>query len=172
LSQRISIACSMILVAAGCSSQPPNNPETARPIKTMIVAGGEEPHVRFFPGMLEASKKVELAFQVSGLLVQFPVKEGQRVAKGEVIGQLRQDEFQARLKSLQGQLDQARAALRALQAGERPEQQLALEAQVRAADARSWQNLTGHRGCNSRSISKRSHNGPIRQPKPFKSEWP
>jgi RND family efflux transporter MFP subunit len=86
--------------------------------------------------MLEASKKVELAFQVSGLLVKFPVKEGQRVAKGEVIGQLRQDEFQARLKSLQGQLDQARAALRALHAGERPEQQLALEAQVRAADAR------------------------------------
>jgi RND family efflux transporter MFP subunit len=53
-----------------------------------------------------------------------------------VIAQLRQDEFQARLKALQGQLDQARAGLRALRSGERPEQQLRLESQVRAAEAR------------------------------------
>ena len=71
-----------------------------------------------------------------GLLVKLPVKEGQKVAKGEVIAQLRQDEFQARLKTLQGQLDQARAALQALRAGERPEERLRLEAQVRAAEAR------------------------------------
>ena len=67
---------------------------------------------------------------------KLPVKEGQKVAKGEVIAELRQDEFQARLKALQGQLDQARAALRGLQAGERPEQQRRLEAQVRARRAR------------------------------------
>jgi RND family efflux transporter MFP subunit len=53
-----------------------------------------------------------------------------------VIAQLRQDEFQARLKTLQGQLDQARAALRALQAGERPEQRMRLEAAVRAAEVK------------------------------------
>jgi multidrug efflux pump subunit AcrA (membrane-fusion protein) len=58
-----------------------------------------------FPGKAEASKKVELAFQVSGLLVKLPVKEGQKVTKGELIAQLRQDEFQARLKALQGQLE-------------------------------------------------------------------
>jgi RND family efflux transporter MFP subunit len=102
----------------------------------MVVSAGGEPHVRSFPGKVEASKKVELAFQVPGVLVKLPVKEGQRIAKGEVIAQLRQSEFQARLKTLQGQLDQARAALRALQSGERPEQRLRLEAQVRAADAK------------------------------------
>ena len=102
----------------------------------MTVAAGGRTHVRFFPGRVEASKKVELAFQVSGLLVSLPVKEGQRVAKGEVIAQLRQDDFQARLKVAQSQLDQARAALRAIQSGERPEQQRRLEAAVRAAEAR------------------------------------
>ena len=71
-----------------------------------------------------------------GLLVQLPIKEGQKIAKGELIGQLRQDEFQARLTTLQGQLDQARATLRALQAGERPEERLRRESQVRAAEAR------------------------------------
>jgi membrane fusion protein, multidrug efflux system len=53
-----------------------------------------------------------------------------------VIAQLRQGEFLARLKALQGQLDQARAILRALQAGDRPAQRLRLEAQVRAAEAK------------------------------------
>jgi RND family efflux transporter MFP subunit len=102
----------------------------------MVVAAGAETHVRSFPGKVEASRAAELAFQVAGLLVNIPVKEGQRVAKGELIAQLRQDEFQAGLKVLQGQLDQARAALGALLSGERPEQRLRLESQVRAAEAR------------------------------------
>jgi RND family efflux transporter MFP subunit len=130
----------IIFLAAGCSSQSPPPSDAARPIKTLVVAAGEETHVRSFPGKVEASKKAELAFQVSGLLVRLgekegQLKEGQHVAKGELIAQLRQDEFKARLKALQGQLDQARAALRALQLGERPEQIRRLEAQVRAAES-------------------------------------
>src|SRR5262249_12770948 len=132
----VPFALSVALLAAGCSSNAPTRSEAARPIKTMVVTAGGGTHVRSFPGKVEASKKAELAFQVPGLLVKLPVKEGQRVAKGEVIAQLRADEFQARLKALQGQLDQARAALRALQSGERPEQQQRLEAQVRAAAAK------------------------------------
>jgi RND family efflux transporter MFP subunit len=123
-------------LAAGCSSQVPPPSEAARPVKTMVVTAGAETHMRTFPGKVEASKRAELAFQVSGLLTQLPVKEGQKVAKGDLIGQLRQDEFQARLKTLQAQLDQARAALRALQAGERPEERARREAQVRAAEAK------------------------------------
>jgi RND family efflux transporter MFP subunit len=129
------IALPILLGVIGCSSNPPAGTEAARPVRTMVVAAGGEPHVRSFPGKVEASKRVELAFQVSGLLAKLPIKEGQKVATGEMIAQLRQDEFQARLKALQGQLDQARAILRALQAGERPEQRLRLEAQVRAAAA-------------------------------------
>src|SRR5262249_27202283 len=68
--------------------------------------------------------------------VKLPVREGQRVAKGEVIAQLREDEFRARLKALQGDLEKARASLKALQAGERPEETLRREAQVRAAQAK------------------------------------
>jgi multidrug efflux pump subunit AcrA (membrane-fusion protein) len=52
----------------------------------MVVAAGEEPHVRSFSGKVEASRAVELAFQVPGLLIKLPVKEGQKVSRGEVIG--------------------------------------------------------------------------------------
>jgi RND family efflux transporter MFP subunit len=107
-----------------------------RPVKTIVVTAGEEAQVRTFPGKVEASKKAELAFQVSGVIVELPVKEGQQIKKGDLIAQLRQDEFRARLQALQGDLDRARAALQALRAGERPEERLRREAQVRAAEAK------------------------------------
>ena len=132
----LGLSVSIVFLAPGCSPQHSARSDAPRPVKTMVVAAGAESHVRSFPGKVEASKKVELAFQVPGLLVKLPVKEGLKVAHGDVIAQLREDEFKARLKTLQGQLDQARAGLRALQAGERPEQQRRLEAQVRAAEAK------------------------------------
>jgi RND family efflux transporter MFP subunit len=101
----------------------------------MVVFAGGDTHDRTFPGKVEASQQVELAFQVPGLLASLPIREGQKVVKGEVIAQLRQNEFQARLDSLKGQLDRARADLQALRAGARPEEKLRLEAQLRSADA-------------------------------------
>ncbi|QDU31762.1 Multidrug resistance protein MdtA precursor [Anatilimnocola aggregata] len=126
----------LLLAAAGCSGAKTSSPEQVRPVKTLVVVAGEATNTRAFPGKVDAANRVQLAFQVPGLLVKLPVKEGQKVAKGEVIAQLRQDEFEARLKTLQSQLDQSRAALRALLAGDRPEERLRREADVRAAEAR------------------------------------
>ena len=126
----------LLLLAAGCSQAPPPEAAVVRPVKTTVVTAGGEARERLLPGTVEASRRVELAFQVSGVLVKLPVREGQKVATGELIAQLRQDEFEAALKGRQSQLDQARAALDALRAGERPEQQRRLEAGVRAAAAR------------------------------------
>src|SRR5262247_1249263 len=136
LSPSLPIALSMIYLAVGCSQQDTPRSEVVRPVKTMVVVAGDETRIRSFPGRVEGSKSVELAFQVPGLLVKLPVKEGQSVAKNDLIAQLRQDEFQARLQGVQGQLDQARAGLNALQQGERPEERLRREADVRAAEAR------------------------------------
>lgn len=139
----LSVGCAI----SGCSAPAVNNAEVIRPVKTMVVSAGEDSRERSFPGKVEASRRVELAFQVPGLLVKLPIKEGQKVEKDQVIGELRQDEFKARLKALQGQLDRARAALAALKAGERPEERLRREAQVRAAEARL---------ANTRAVAERS----------------
>ncbi len=124
-----------LLLALGCSEQA-SRPEVVRPVRTLVVAAGDEVQERIFPGRVDASKRAELAFLVPGVLVKLPVKEGQQVAKGEVIGELRMDEFEARLTALKGQLDRARAVLAAAQAGERPEERLRLESQLRSAAAR------------------------------------
>src|SRR5215472_19366541 len=126
------IAC----FTAGCSPQSPAQTEEVRPVKTMVVGAGDASYVRYFPGRVEAAKAVDLAFPVPGLITRLRVKEGQRVARGQMICQLRQDEFQARNQAARGQVDQGIAVLDALQLGERSEEQLRREAQLRAADAK------------------------------------
>src|SRR5262245_51625341 len=133
---RLLAVLSIIWLAVGCSRQEPTETKLVRPVKTMVVAAGDKPNVRSFPGKVEAAKSVDLAFQVPGLLIKEPGKEGERVAKGQAIAQLRQDEFQARMKTAQSQLDQARATLSALKSGERSEEQLRRESQLRAAEAK------------------------------------
>jgi len=124
------------VLMAGCSGRLEPAVDVVRPIKSLVLAVGEETRVRTFPGTAEAARRVELAFQVPGVLVELPVKEGREIKQGELIARLRTDEFEARLASLQGQLDQARAELTALRMGERPEERLRRESQVRAAQAR------------------------------------
>jgi len=132
----IAITLSGLWLLSGCAQPEPPAAAVIRPVKTTVVTAGGQPRERLLPGTVEASRRVELAFQVPGILAELPVREGQNVAKGELIARLRQDEFEAALKGRQSQLEQARAALDRLRAGERPEQRRRLEAQVRAAEAR------------------------------------
>lgn len=127
----LTVALSIACASATCSRSNSTRSQDVRPGKTMTVAAGNMLEVRTFAGRVDPSKQVELAFQVAGVLVNFPVKAGQKISKGQVIAQLRLAEFQARLETVQGQLDQARAALDALRLGESPEEQLQREAQER-----------------------------------------
>jgi len=111
----LQVALSIICFTVGCSSDHSKPPEESRPVKTMVVAAGDRPVVRSFAGRVEASKNADLAFQVSGVLISLPIREGERAAKGTTIAQLRQDEFQARLKTVQAQFDQARSQLQAVE---------------------------------------------------------
>src|SRR5262245_16191405 len=87
------------LFGTACSRQEPAAAQLIRPVKTIVVAPGGQPSFRVFPGKVEAGRKADLAFTVSGLLAKLPVKEGQHLAKGQIIAQLRPDEFQDRLRS-------------------------------------------------------------------------
>jgi len=135
-SPALMVALSMVYVVTGCARSDPSRSEKVHPGKTISVPAGNTVEVRTFAGRVDPSKEVELAFQVTGILVSLPVKEGQKVAKGQIIARLRPAEFRARLQAAQGQLDQARAALDALRLGERPEDQIQREAQEHVTAAR------------------------------------
>src|SRR5215468_6432963 len=105
------ICFSLLCLVSGCSRQAAPPKEVIRPVKTIVLTPGGELETRTFSGRAQAAREAELAFQVPGLLVRCPVREGQRVAKGELLAQLRQDEFETRKSALESQLEQGRVAL-------------------------------------------------------------
>ena len=154
----LGLPISLVLLAAGCRPKAPDQATPVRPVKLLVVSVGEDSAQRTFPGKVEASKQVELTFQVPGLLVSLPVREGQKVSRNDVIAQLRQEDFEARLAALRGQLDRARADFQAANAGARPEERQRLEAQVRSAEASLTNTRTefgrARQLLNSRTISR------------------
>lgn len=99
----------MMFSAAACEKEPPPQPTPVRPVKMLTIGGGSSGTVREYPGTISAAQQAELAFEVPGQMIEFPVNEGDRVAKGDVLGRLDARDYEARL-------DSARAVLRKAQA--------------------------------------------------------
>ncbi len=118
-----------------CSRRPAETEEVVRPVKTLTLGEAGTGIVRTFPGKVEAGQKVDLAFKVSGPLVELPVSEGQRVAEGTVLARIDRRDFETQVNSAEGALEQAQASLTAMRRGARPEDRRRLEAQRDAAKA-------------------------------------
>lgn len=87
----ISVALAFL---AGCSGGEVKEPELVRPAKLHVVKASSDRFDTSFPAIIEAGKSSLLTFQVGGLLQSFPVREGQRLRKGAVIGQLDRRRYQ------------------------------------------------------------------------------
>lgn len=68
--------------------------ETVRTVKSLLLGEVNLEATLVFPGKVEASEKADLGFLVSGQLVKFPIREGQFVEKGQLIGQLDPKDFE------------------------------------------------------------------------------
>ncbi|MEM7136700.1 MAG: efflux RND transporter periplasmic adaptor subunit [Myxococcota bacterium] len=88
-----------------------------RPIKIYRLGGAGGTAQPDYPGRIKSSKVVELAFEVAGRIVDWPVEEGQVVKKGEVLSRLDPRDYQA-------QAEAARARLRLAEAEYRRESKL------------------------------------------------
>jgi RND family efflux transporter MFP subunit len=74
-----------------------NEKETApviRPVKVMTVGAATSRQVRNFPGKVIASQRADLSFNVPGLLIEFPILEGDHVSKGDLLAKLDPETYQ------------------------------------------------------------------------------
>ena len=79
---------SVVLMVGGCGKKEVEEPAPAvRPVKVFSV-GGIESGKLTFPGTVEAGEKAAMSFRVPGRLIELPIKEGQDVEKGALIGRL------------------------------------------------------------------------------------
>ncbi|MFS1924804.1 efflux RND transporter periplasmic adaptor subunit [Vibrio breoganii] len=65
----------------------------SRPAKLITVSAGSDRFERVFPASTLAGDKAVLAFRVSGQVINLPIKTGQKVNKGDLLGLLNQEEY-------------------------------------------------------------------------------
>lgn len=82
-----------------------------RPIKSTVVGAYTDRPVLFFPGSVEADREVDLAFEVGGRLIEFPVRRGMLVEEGDILGRLDPTTFENQLRNVKAELDLARSSL-------------------------------------------------------------
>lgn len=104
--------CAIVLLLAlvGCSQEaPPEAPVVARPILMLTIgdSGGNE--TLEIPGSVAAAQSADLAFEVSGRMLDRMVEEGQLVAAGEVVAKLDPHDYAAERDRALARRDTSRA---------------------------------------------------------------
>ena len=123
----------LIGCVVGCGKEEPVEPPV-RPVRAMQVANTADITGRAFPGRAKASAEVNLAFRVSGPLIERPVNVGDLVKKGDVVARIDPRDFETELADISNKLAEARAQLKAMRVA-RPEEISSLEAALAAAKA-------------------------------------
>ena len=104
----IPLVISLTLMGCGTDVAEPVK-EIIQPAKVMTIKGSTNEVNRQLPGTVRASQRVNLSFQVAGLLKFFPLKEGQKVSKGEVLGRLDDRDYRSNLSAARADLTQTEA---------------------------------------------------------------
>ena len=92
---------SFLSLTACSRPEPPPLPEVARPAKLFTVVGPNELMMRSFPAKYRASGESNLAFRVSGKLVEFPANRGIEVHQGDLLARLDHSDYQAAVNEAQ-----------------------------------------------------------------------
>ncbi|WP_147819776.1 efflux RND transporter periplasmic adaptor subunit [Salidesulfovibrio onnuriiensis] len=107
------IFCAVVLALSivGCGGKEELRKEAVRPVRMLTVGSAENMSTRRFPGKVEASGRVELAFEVAGKVVKLPIISGQEIREGELVAQLDDRDFKAKLTSALSRANKAKADL-------------------------------------------------------------
>ena len=103
-------AFALILTLSACEqAAEPEQVDVVRPAKLITVSSSSNVKNYSFPAVIEAASSRDLAFQVSGQLIELRVNPSDQVKKGDVIAKLDQRQFRNELQSAQTQFDNAKS---------------------------------------------------------------
>lgn len=101
-------ACFFCSFLMGCTDKPASPAPIVQPAKVITVQSPST-QSRELPGVVRASQRVDLAFQVPGRLISFELKEGQMVRAGQVLAKLEAADYQSNVDAARAERDQAQA---------------------------------------------------------------
>jgi HlyD family secretion protein len=88
------------------------------------------------PGRIEAvSEEIRISSELSGRLKTVPVEEGQRVQRGQILAEIENDDYHAKVAAAEAELAQREAELRRVVNGARAQERREAEAAMHAAQA-------------------------------------
>jgi RND family efflux transporter MFP subunit len=107
---RIIAALALFTILGSCGGEEKDETpvQVIRPVKTIILGGGQG-FGRSFPGKVQGSQRVNLAFRVRGPLIEFPVNEGDEVKKGQLLARLDPRDYQIAYDEAYAQYVEAQA---------------------------------------------------------------
>jgi RND family efflux transporter MFP subunit len=98
--------CALLI---GCQPQSNEQPtgETLRPVRTILVEPTAEGPYKEFTAVVDASQKVDLAFKISGRMVEMLTNSGDPVQEGQVIAKLDDTDIKVELAEAQSSFNKA-----------------------------------------------------------------
>lgn len=128
----VSLILSLLIAADSLAQGPPRaSLVVVSPVVEREVTVGQA-----FVGTVMPSKHATIGSAVDGRVIEFPLNEGDRVAKGQALAQLLTDTIQLEVQAAEGELELRRQALAELENGTRPEELDQAKARMAAAEAR------------------------------------
>lgn len=85
--------------------------EPIRPVKSVLVGSSRDLPTLCFPGVVAAESQVDLSFEVSGLVTEFPAARGDRVACGQLLAGLDPRDYSNQVKNARADLERAQSSL-------------------------------------------------------------
>lgn len=99
-------------MVTSCGKEPPSSgADVVRPVKLLKVGLSETSATVRIPATVRGGRRVDLSFQVGGKIEKLQVLEGKKVEKDAVVARLDPLDFEAEVKTAEGQHERAKAAL-------------------------------------------------------------
>lgn len=96
-------------VLTGCQEPPAEQTKQLRPVRTLEVSLQQSGRVQEFTAVVDAAKKVDLAFKISGEIVELNVTPGKSVNKGDLVAKLEDKDIRLQLQDAQAAFDMAKS---------------------------------------------------------------
>ena len=93
------LAALLVCGPLACGEEPAPVEEVVRPVKLLTLGSAAASRKLEYPGTISATQQSEMGFEVPGKVIEFPVREGQQVAKSELLARLDPRDYQAALDS-------------------------------------------------------------------------